>query len=122
MDKVASRKRRKRSIRKKVFGTTERPRLTVHKSNKYLYAQIIDDTAGRTICGLNTEGKAIAGDAKGKRSSFKDKEMAKKLGLAIAEMAKEQKVTSVVFDRSGYRYHGVVKTLAEAAREGGLEF
>ena len=119
MDKVARRNRRKRSIRKKVFGTQERPRMTVNRSNKALYVQIIDDVKGVTICGLSS--RTPSGTA-GKAVNAKSTVSATELGEAIARSASEKGVKKVVFDRAGYRYHGVIKALAEAAREGGLEF
>lgn len=109
------RERRHLRVRKKVSGTAERPRLCVYRSNTNLYVQIIDDTAGKTLVQASTMDKEI----KTKRSN---KEAAKEVGALIAKRALEKKIKSVVFDRGGYIYHGVVKELAEAAREGGLEF
>lgn len=109
------RERRHLRVRKKVSGTAERPRLCVYRSNTNLYVQIIDDTAGKTLVQASTMDKEI----KTKRSN---KEAAKEVGALIAKRALEKKIKSVVFDRGGYIYHGVVKALAEAAREGGLNF
>ena len=101
-------------VRSKVTGTTSRPRLSVYKSNKYLFAQVIDDEKHLTLVGANS--KYLEGD---KLSKI---EASKKLGEVIAKKAIEKGVKSVVFDRGGYKYHGRVKSLAEAAREAGLVF
>ena len=109
----------KRHIRKKISGTPTRPRLAVYRSLKAIQAQLIDDTAHRTIVTIASQSKSLAGDvgkAKGKV------EVAKIVGKALAEAAKAKKIETVVFDRSGYLYHGRVKALAEAAREAGLKF
>ncbi|MDP0491815.1 MAG: 50S ribosomal protein L18 [Verrucomicrobiota bacterium JB023] len=102
-------------IRRKVSGTAERPRLAVHCSNKNIYVQVIDDVAGRTICAASTLDKEV--EAKGA-----NKEMAGTIGKLIAERAKGANVSEVVFDRGGHLYHGKIKVLADAAREGGLKF
>ena len=104
--------KRRWRIRKKIKGTAERPRLAVHFSNKNIYAQCIDDVKGHTVAYVSSLG----GDAKA------NNEGAVALGQAIAEKAKAAGVETVVFDRSGRRYHGCVKSFAEAAREGGLKF
>lgn len=109
------RARRHARVRNKISGTAERPRLCVFRSNTNIYAQIIDDVAGNTIVSASTLDKEI----KTKKSNV---EAAKEVGTLIAKRAADNKITTVVFDRSGYIYHGVVKSLAEAAREGGLEF
>ena len=114
-DRKFERTRRHARVRRKVSGTAERPRLCVYKSNTALYAQIIDDVAGNTLVSASTLEK----DVKTKRSNKKEK---KEVGTLIAKRATDKKIKSVVFDRSGYIYHGIVKELAEAAREGGLEF
>ena len=101
-------------IRNRFSGTPERPRLAVFRSNNHMYAQIIDDIAGVTLVAANSQEKGFEGGA--------NKEAAKKVGLAIAERAKEKGISCVVFDRGGYLYHGRVKELAEGAREGGLQF
>jgi large subunit ribosomal protein L18 len=107
-------------IRKKMQGTTERPRLNVYRSTNHLYVQIIDDLKGATLISANT---LEFGEAKGgKRPTGGNVSAAKQLGKSIAERAKEKGIKQVVFDRGGYLYHGRVKALAEAAREGGLEF
>jgi large subunit ribosomal protein L18 len=107
-------------IRKKVQGTTERPRLNVYRSTNHLYVQLIDDQKGSTIISANT---LEFGEAKeGKRPTGGNVSAAKQLGKSIAERAKSKGITKVVFDRGGYLYHGRIKALADAAREGGLEF
>ncbi|MDO8564760.1 MAG: 50S ribosomal protein L18 [bacterium] len=110
--KTEQRARRHRRIRAKVVGTAVRPRLSVFRSNKGMYAQLIDDETGRTLIGgstLKLTGKGTA-------------EKAKELGRLLAEKAKEKKVESAVFDRGGYMFAGAVKAVAEGAREGGLKF
>ena len=114
-DRKMERARRHARVRRKISGTPERPRLCVYRSNTNLYVQIIDDVAGNTIVSASTLDKEI----KTKRAN---KEAAKEVGTLIAKKATAKKIKSVVFDRGGYVYHGVVKELAEAAREGGLEF
>ena len=114
--KDLAQKRRYR-IRKKVKGTAASPRLSVKFSNKHIYAQCIDDTEGKTIVSANSNAKDVR-DSKLKANI----ESAQQLGKQIAEKAKAAGVESVVFDRSGRRYHGCVKAFAEAAREGGLQF
>lgn len=111
--------RRRLRIRKRVIGTAERPRLTVYKSLKHLYAQLVDDGAGQTVLAVTTNTKQQKADGK---KSFANIAHAKVLGARIAEKAKEAGITTVVFDRNGFPYHGVVKAIAEAAREGGLKF
>ena len=105
------RTRRHKRIRAKISGTAERPRLSVFKSNKYLYAEIIDDTTGRTLA---TDSSL--------EFSKKEKEEARKVGQTIAQRAGEKKIKRIVFDRGGYVYTGKVKALADGAREGGLVF
>jgi len=113
---VARQKRVKR-IRKKVVGTSERPRLRVFKSSRHIYAQLIDDSTGTTLASMSTVEKGFDGaDEKGKTAD------AKKVGKLIAEKAKAAGISKVVFDRGGCLYHGRVKALSEGAREGGLEF
>ncbi len=107
----------KRRIRKKVNGTVSSPRLTVFRSNKHIYVQLVDDLAAKTIAAASSSDKDIA-DQKVTNKT----EIAALVGKKIAEKAKENKIASVVFDRSGYLYHGRVKALAEAARKGGLKF
>jgi len=117
-EKVEKRLRRHKRVRKKVYGTAERPRLCVFKSNRYIYAQIIDDEKGETLCAASSLEKEL----REKLASTKDKNAAREVGLLIAKRALEKGITRVVFDRGGYKYHGRVKELADAAREAGLEF
>lgn len=113
-------KRQKRHlrIRKTVNGTPERPRLNVYRSANHIYAQIIDDKAGRTLVSASTLDK----DLNGKLESTGNKAAAKEVGKIVAERALAQGISEVIFDRGGYIYHGRVKELAEGAREGGLKF
>lgn len=115
---VQSRVRRHIRIRKKVFGAPERPRLSVYRSLNHIYAQIIDDSNGNTIVAASTLDKDFSTE-KGHKGNVS---MAKKVGELIAKKAITRGVKKVVFDRSGYLYHGRVKALAEGAREAGLEF
>ena len=114
-DRKFERARRHARVRTKVSGTAERPRLCVYRSNSNIYAQIIDDVAGNTLVSASTLDKEV----KTKKSNI---EAAKEVGALIATRATAKNIKSVVFDRGGYVYHGVVKELAESAREGGLEF
>lgn len=114
-DKTARRARIKTSIRRTVHGTAERPRLTVFRSNKDIYAQLVDDEQGHTLVSLSSLKDKGAHGASGL-------EQAKLVGKALAEKAKSAGIERVVFDRNGYLYHGRVKALADAAREGGLNF
>jgi large subunit ribosomal protein L18 len=115
VDKKASREKRHLRVRKKVFGTVERPRLSVFKSEKNIYAQVIDDINGVTLVSASSLEKDFS--AKGG-----NKEGAKLVGETVAKKAIEKGINEVVFDRGGYIYHGRVKELAEAAREAGLQF
>ena len=117
IDKRAARDKRHRRVRKKVFGTSEKPRLSVYKSIKHIYAQIIDDQNGVTLVSAST----LSADVRDKVSG-NNTEAAKLVGDEIGKKAAEKEIVSVVFDRSGYRYHGKLKALAEAAREAGLKF
>ncbi|MFH1189397.1 MAG: 50S ribosomal protein L18 [Candidatus Omnitrophota bacterium] len=117
--KIEGRERRRKIIRKKVSGTSERPRLSVRRSLSHMYAQIIDDSSGRTLVALSTLSSDVREKAKKDSGNVKG---AAFLGSAIAEAGKKAGVTKVVFDRAGYLYHGRVKALAEAARKGGLQF
>ena len=105
--------KRHRRVRKKVIGSPERPRLAVYRSNRHIYAQVIDDVAGRTLAASSTLAVSEGEDPKAK---------AKAVGTQVAEKAKAAGVTRVTFDRGGFRYHGRVQALADGAREGGLEF
>ena len=114
-DSNAQRLKRHKRIRGKISGTAETPRLAVYRSNAHISAQIIDDTTGTTLVSAGTYGAGFEGNGS-------NKEAAHKVGLMIAEKAKEKGITAVVFDRGGYIYHGRVSALAEGAREGGLQF
>jgi len=114
-EKVKRREKRKKRTRAKTFGTKERPRLCVFRSLKHIYAQIVDDTEGKTLV------SASDFEIKDKKG-LKKVEIAKEVGKLIAKKALEKKINKVAFDRSGYKYHGRVKALAEGAREGGLTF
>lgn len=116
--KISPIKMRHQRIRKKVAGTPERPRLAVHFSGQHIYAQVIDDEAGETIAAVQTTEKEFT-DAKATRANVAT---AVKVGKLVAERAKGKNIARVVFDRGGFIYHGKVKALADAAREGGLEF
>ena len=113
-----ARQRRHIRVRRKVHGTAERPRLNVYRSSRHIYAQVIDDDAGNTLASASTLDKSLRGDF----DSLSSEEQAQAVGKAVAERAKEQGFEQVVFDRGGYLFHGRVKTLAEASREGGLVF
>ncbi len=108
--------RRRRHVRSKIVGTPERPRLSVRRSSKHIYAQLIDDLAGATLAAASTCGKAAAVKYGGNIKA------AQAVGKKIAEVAKGKGIAKVAFDRGHYRYHGRVKALADAAREGGLQF
>ncbi|MBN2746118.1 MAG: 50S ribosomal protein L18 [Bacteroidales bacterium] len=114
--KEFQRSRAKRRVRAKISGTGERPRLSVFRSNKQIYAQIIDDQTGTTIASASSKLESIASKNAPKL------ETAKMVGVLLAERAKEAEIEQVVFDRNGYIYHGRVKALADGAREGGLKF
>ena len=109
------RARRHARVRRKISGTAERPRLCVYRSNTNLYVQVIDDVAGKTLVSASTLDKEV-------KTKYANKEAAKEVGALIAKRALEKNIKDVVFDRGGYIYHGVVKELAEAARNGGLNF
>jgi large subunit ribosomal protein L18 len=114
LTKPARRLRRRRRVRAKVQGTAARPRISVFRSNRGIFVQLIDDDAGRTLAAVNWTEDALR--------SLKPIEQAQRAGALLAERAKSAGVSSAVFDRGGYKYHGRVKALAEGAREGGLEF
>ena len=114
-DRKFERDRRHKRVRTKISGTAECPRLCMFRSNKGIYAQIIDDVKGTTLVSASTLDKQV-------KTKHSNKEAAKEVGTLIAKRAADKKITNVVFDRSGYLYHGVVKELAESAREGGLKF
>ena len=114
-NRKAERERRHARVRRKISGTAECPRLCVYRSNSNLYVQVIDDVNGNTLVQASTLDKEVT-------VKHSNKEAAKQVGALIAKRALEKNIESVVFDRGGYIYHGVVKELAEAAREGGLKF
>ena len=115
IDRKATRQRRHLRVRRKISGTPECPRLCVFRSNSNICAQIIDDVAGNTLVSASTLDKEV-------KTKHANKEAAKEVGTLIAKKAAEKNIKTVVFDRGGYIYHGVIKELAEAAREAGLEF
>ncbi|MCY9659366.1 50S ribosomal protein L18 [Paenibacillus chondroitinus] len=117
-DKNKARLKRHLRVRKKIEGTTARPRLNIFRSSKHMYAQLIDDTTGVTIAAASTQDKDLKSDI----GNGGNVEAARKVGALIAARAKEKGVDKVVFDRGGYLYHGRVQALADAAREAGLEF
>ncbi len=115
VNRKMERERRHARVRRKISGTAERPRLCVYRSNTNLYVQVIDDVAGNTLVSASTLDKEV-------KTKHANKEAAKEVGALIAKRALEKNIKDVVFDRGGYIYHGVVKELAEAARNGGLNF
>ncbi len=115
IDRQAERQRRHKRVRTKINGTAERPRLCVFRSNSNLYVQIIDDDKATTLAQASTLDKEV-------KTKHANKEAAKEVGALIAKRALEKNIKTVVFDRGGYIYHGVIKELADAAREAGLEF
>ncbi|HEY74765.1 MAG TPA: 50S ribosomal protein L18 [Thermoflexia bacterium] len=117
-DRRLGRERRRKHVRKKVFGTPERPRLNVFRSLRHIYAQVIDDTKGHTLASASTLDPEVRPQLDG----LSKVEQARIVGKVVAARALEKGITKVVFDRAGYKYHGRVKALADGAREGGLEF
>ncbi|MBL47620.1 MAG: 50S ribosomal protein L18 [Roseibacillus sp.] len=115
LNRKEARRKIHRRIRKKVSGTADRPRLAVHYSNYHVYAQVIDDEAGRTLCAASSLDKEV-------EKAGSNVATAEKVGALIATRAGAANIDSVVFDRGGHLYHGKIKALAEAAREGGLKF
>lgn len=118
IDKIGARRRRQRRMRAHINGTSARPRLNVYRSVAHIYAQVIDDSVGRTLVSASTIDKEVAAQIAGKTKI----EAAAIVGKVVGERALAAGVSTVVFDRGGRRYHGRVKTLADAAREAGLEF
>lgn len=116
--KLSSRERRKFSIRKKISGTAERPRMSVYRTSGHIYAQVIDDQTGTTLATAGT----LSPDLRDALKEGTKTDDAKKVGALIAKICLEKKIEEIVFDRNGYLYHGRVKALAEAAREAGLKF
>lgn len=117
LSKLERRARIKMRIRKKIKGTEQTPRLTVFRSNKQIYVQVVDDLSGVTLLSACSKEKEVA-----EKSGVKKTEQAKLVGKLLATKCKEKGIETVVFDRNGYKYHGRVKSLADAAREGGLKF
>jgi large subunit ribosomal protein L18 len=117
MANTEARIKRKYRIRRKLSGTAARPRLTVYKSLKHIYAQVVDDASGRTLAFASSLSKELKGQDEGDKKAD-----AKRVGRLVAEKAKAAKVTQVVFDRNGFPYQGRIAAVAEAAREAGLEF
>ncbi|MGD0337905.1 MAG: 50S ribosomal protein L18 [Bacteroidota bacterium] len=117
-DKQYHRKKIKQHIRKTVEGTTDCPRLSVYRSLKHIYAQIIDDSTGKTLVAVSSLTKEVRESLK---EGMRPKEISKQVGIASAKKALEKNIHQVVFDRNGFRYHGCVQALAEGAREGGLK-
>jgi len=115
INRKSIRRRIHNRIRRKVNGTSERPRLAVHYSNQHIYAQVIDDSTGRTLVSASTMDKSF-------EKASANVESARQVGSLLAERAKGSNISVVVFDRGGHLYHGKVKALADAAREGGLQF
>jgi large subunit ribosomal protein L18 len=117
MSRIDSRLKRKQRIRRKLSGTQERPRLSVYKSLKHIYAQVVDDLSGRTLAFASSLSKELKGQDGGDK-----KEDAKRVGQLIAQKCKAVKVENVLFDRNGFPYHGRIAAVADAAREAGLKF
>ncbi len=118
-DKNQARLRRKKSIRNRISGSTERPRLSVYRSNKFIYAQVINDVESRSLVLVSDLRKDLAGELEGCESKI---DRAKVVGRAVAKACLDKGINQVVFDRNGYLYHGRVSALADAAREAGLKF
>lgn len=114
----SARRRRKERVREKVRGTDARPRICIFRSNKHIYAQVISDDQGKTLITVSTLTKELADAAK----NNKGVDTAKQVGLFLAKVCKQKNITTAVFDRNGFLYHGRVKAVADGAREGGLEF
>ena len=114
-DKYRQREKRRLRVRKKIFGTGDRPRLSIHKSNRYLYLQVIDDTEGKTLLFLSSSRAPYK-----EGNCAKSLEIARKMGKDLAELAKKKKVQEMVLDRGPYRYHGRIRYLAEAIRKQGI--
>ena len=117
--KITKRKRRKIGIRKKISGTIERPRLSVYRSLNHIYAQLVDDSSGRILTSASTLSNEVADEVKNAKGKVAK---GKIVGSLIAKKASEIKISTILFDRTGYKYHGRVKAVDEAAREGGLKF
>lgn len=118
LNRKENREKRVARIRRKISGTTVRPRLSVFKSNKYFYVQLIDDLEGRVLMAASTRDSGI----KGQDEKIRPVEQAKRLGSRFALRCKERNIEAIVFDRRGYKYHGIVKAFADAMRESGIKF
>jgi len=116
---VERRLKKKARIRRKIVGSSARPRLTVYRSSRHIYAQIIDDSQGKTLVSASSLSKTLKEEVK---AAATEKDVCKLVGKTAAKLALEKKITEVVFDRGGFLYHGRVKAVAEGAREGGLKF
>jgi large subunit ribosomal protein L18 len=116
--RIVGRERRKLRIRRKISGTSDKPRLSVFRSAKHIYAQVVDDVAGQTLAHAST----LSRDVRGEVTEANKQDAAKKVGAAIAKMLLAKGISKIVFDRNGYLYHGRVRALADAAREAGLKF
>ncbi len=117
-----ARQRRKRSIRKKINGTNERPRLSVFRSARHIYVQVVDDGSGHTLASASTMDPKLRGVGAEEGDAMNKTDIAKLVGKMVAERCIEKNIKKVVFDRNGFIYHGRLKSLAEGAREGGLDF
>jgi large subunit ribosomal protein L18 len=116
--RIVGRERRKLRIRRKISGTSDKPRLSVFRSAKHIYAQVVDDVAGQTLAHAST----LSRDVRGEVTEASKQDAAKKVGAAIAKILLAKGISKIVFDRNGYLYHGRVRALADAAREAGLKF
>ena len=114
-DKLRKREQRRTHVRKNIEGTPEKPRMTVYKSNKYIYVQVIDDTVGSTLASASTLEESL-------KAVKRNVEGAAKLGEEIGKRLKDKNVATVVFDRNGYKYNGIVKAIADGARKAGIQF
>ena len=117
--KLEGRDKRHKIIRKKIVGTNDKPRLSIYRSLTNMYVQLVDDMAGKTLAALSTNSPALKENIKKDAGNLKGAAL---LGIAVAQLCKEKGIEKIVFDRSGYDYHGKVKTLADALRKGGLKF
>ena len=120
--KDETRKRRHRSLRKKLSGTAERPRLVVFRSARHIYAQVVDDLAGKTLAAASDVARKAEKKLEGTGGDAKKRERAKAVGAKVAQLCKDKGISKVVFDRGGFKYHGRISAVADGAREGGLEF
>jgi len=119
--KDETRKRRHRSLRKKLSGTAERPRLVVFRSARHIYAQVVDDLAGKTLAAASDVARKAEKKLEG-TTDAKKRDRAKAVGTKVAQLCKDKGISKVIFDRGGFKYHGRISAVADGAREGGLEF